>query len=165
MMAKDRSIMSSGATTTYEETVLMADGRQVTFLTTKGPLIDIHGNMTGLFGISHDVSERKKGGGSPEAQRTALSRHWRIHQLWRVGVHTRGEKYLRQRILPQARGDDTGAIFELRVGGCPAPGRCTFRPSCMERLRQKRCPLGHGKAVQGSRWSLAFPSRPWHAHP
>ncbi len=60
LMEKDHSAMIGGRTITYEDHVTTADGVPRTFLSTKGPLFDAQGNVTGLFGISRDITERKQ---------------------------------------------------------------------------------------------------------
>lgn len=60
LMALDRSIMDGGRTQTHEEELLTLDGKNLTFLVTKGPVFDHHGGIIGLFGISRDITERKR---------------------------------------------------------------------------------------------------------
>jgi PAS domain S-box-containing protein len=60
VMEGDRRVMESGATATYEETVTTAAGEKRTYLSTKGPLFDETGSVTGLFGVARDISERKR---------------------------------------------------------------------------------------------------------
>lgn len=60
VMEADRKVMSGGETMTYEDIVTTADGKQRTFLSTKGPVFDNQGCVTGLFGISRDITERKR---------------------------------------------------------------------------------------------------------
>jgi PAS domain S-box-containing protein len=60
IQAKDRAIMDSGATHTDEEHLSTFDGKEMVFLVTKGPVHDNEGQVLGLFGISHDISERKR---------------------------------------------------------------------------------------------------------
>jgi PAS domain S-box-containing protein len=55
----DREILQTGETRTYEEAVTDAAGRR-TFLTTKGPILRRDGEVVGLFGISHDITARKR---------------------------------------------------------------------------------------------------------
>jgi len=54
-----KQIIASGQTKTYEELLDTVDGQRI-FLATKGPLLDEHNNIIGLFGISHDITERKQ---------------------------------------------------------------------------------------------------------
>ena len=58
IMAEDRGVMAGGETITFEHELATAYGDR-TFLTTKGPLRDNTGKVIGLFGISHDITERK----------------------------------------------------------------------------------------------------------
>jgi PAS domain S-box-containing protein len=57
IMDRDRAVMASGATATYEELTTSA-GTTRTFLSTKGPYRDHEGRVIGLFGISRDISGR-----------------------------------------------------------------------------------------------------------
>ncbi len=56
--ARDRSAMKWTTPATFEERLTTVDGER-DFLTTKGPINGPHGNVIGLFGISHDITERK----------------------------------------------------------------------------------------------------------
>ena len=60
VMDGDRAVMKAGTQQTYEETVTTASGEKRTYLSTKGPLFDNEGRLTGLFGIARDIMERKK---------------------------------------------------------------------------------------------------------
>ena len=60
LMRQDRAVMAAGAVGTFEDTVTDAQGGKRTFQSTKGPLFDDQGNLTGIFGISRDISELKK---------------------------------------------------------------------------------------------------------
>lgn len=60
VMAADQKVITSGVTMTYEDVATTADGVQRTFLSTKGPLWDDQGCVTGMFGISRDITERKR---------------------------------------------------------------------------------------------------------
>jgi PAS domain S-box-containing protein len=52
----DLQVMAEGRTRTYQETLQTALG-PVTFLATKGPIHDADGQVTGIFGISRDITE------------------------------------------------------------------------------------------------------------
>jgi PAS domain S-box-containing protein len=54
----DRLVLESGLVRTDEYTEVK-DGRRRTFLATKGPLKDAQGAITGIFGISREITERK----------------------------------------------------------------------------------------------------------
>ncbi|PKQ21064.1 MAG: hypothetical protein CVT66_00970 [Actinobacteria bacterium HGW-Actinobacteria-6] len=56
VMAGDRRVMDSGSAQTYEEVVTDAEGITRTFLSTKGPIRDADGIVTGIFGIARDIT-------------------------------------------------------------------------------------------------------------
>ena len=60
IMAIDKTIMGSGKTQTHEETITTFSGELLIFQVTKGPMLDHNGQVSGLFGISHNITERKK---------------------------------------------------------------------------------------------------------
>jgi PAS domain S-box-containing protein len=60
IMRGDRSVMAAQAVDIFEDTFVDARGRSRIYLSTKGPLFDKHGNLSGIFGISRDVSEQKQ---------------------------------------------------------------------------------------------------------
>lgn len=57
-MKEDRGVIEGRTTLTYEETITDAHGQERTLLTTKGPLYDEEGNVSGLFGIGRDITDR-----------------------------------------------------------------------------------------------------------
>jgi PAS domain S-box-containing protein len=59
MMAKDRQIMATGIAETYEEDI-SPDETPTTFLTTKVPWRDNHGNIVGVIATTRDISDRKQ---------------------------------------------------------------------------------------------------------
>lgn len=59
IMAKDRQIITIGIAETYEENV-SNNGISGTFLTTKVPWRDAHGNILGIIAITRDISDRKQ---------------------------------------------------------------------------------------------------------
>jgi two-component system sensor histidine kinase/response regulator len=54
----DQRVVREGKVKTYEETVTTVDGVR-TYLATKGPMRDGDGRVTGVFGVSRDITERK----------------------------------------------------------------------------------------------------------
>ena len=59
LRANDRRVIAEDRINTYEETVTTVDGER-TYLAIKGPLRDGDGKVIGLFGISRDITERKR---------------------------------------------------------------------------------------------------------
>ncbi|MCX5760059.1 MAG: PAS domain S-box protein [Gemmatimonadetes bacterium] len=59
LMDADRAIMASGVTRTYEDLLTMG-GLERTVLVTKGPVRDALGAIVGVFGVSRDISARKR---------------------------------------------------------------------------------------------------------
>jgi two-component system, cell cycle sensor histidine kinase and response regulator CckA len=59
IMAADRKVVESGKTQTYEELGISA-GVARTYLSTKGPHRDSHGEIMGLLGICRDITDRKR---------------------------------------------------------------------------------------------------------
>lgn len=60
VMEADRRVMESGTTSTFEEELTSSSGETRTFLSTKGPIADDHGEVVGLFGISRDITDMKR---------------------------------------------------------------------------------------------------------
>jgi two-component system cell cycle sensor histidine kinase/response regulator CckA len=59
VMQRDRRIMAAGLAETQEED-LTANGVTRTYLATKAPYYDQHGNVGGVFGISRDITDWKR---------------------------------------------------------------------------------------------------------
>jgi len=57
IMARDQEMLQSGAVSTYEEEIARGSLTR-TFLTTKGPLRDAQGRISGIVGSSLDITER-----------------------------------------------------------------------------------------------------------
>jgi PAS domain S-box-containing protein len=72
VMEGDRAVMAGGKIVTYEENVTVASGELVTYLSTKGPLLDGQGRRIGLFGVARDVTVRKR---AEEALRQSEERY------------------------------------------------------------------------------------------
>ena len=59
-VARDRAIISRGEPEDFEEQVADGDGATREFLTTKFPLTDASGAVTGVCGISTEITERRR---------------------------------------------------------------------------------------------------------
>ncbi len=57
--ANDAGVVAADRVQSYEEELLIG-GKHLSFLATKGPLHDETGRVVGMFGISRDVSDRKR---------------------------------------------------------------------------------------------------------
>jgi PAS domain S-box-containing protein len=57
--ANDQRIIQSGVAEVLEEPIIV-NGNLRTFLSTKAPLLDVHGNIMGIVGIGHDMTDRKQ---------------------------------------------------------------------------------------------------------
>ncbi|MFZ4858134.1 MAG: PAS domain S-box protein [Desulfuromonadaceae bacterium] len=60
LMKKDHESVKEGTVVTFEETVTNLSGLEISFLVTKGPLINQEGEVFGVFGVSRDITERKQ---------------------------------------------------------------------------------------------------------
>jgi PAS domain S-box-containing protein len=83
VMAFDQRVLDSGEVLTNEDHVTTGDGRRRTFLSSRGPLLDPQGQVTGLFGISRDISDRKK---DEDALRSSEAKLRRLLESNAVGV-------------------------------------------------------------------------------
>jgi PAS domain S-box-containing protein len=61
LRANDREVLDTGHARAYEETVPDHTGEERTYLSEKFPLIDEHGHIWALGGVSTDITERKRG--------------------------------------------------------------------------------------------------------
>lgn len=62
LMEEDRTVIAAGKTMTNQEVLTDSSGKQRIFLSTKGPLFDENGHITGLFGITRDITDLKRTG-------------------------------------------------------------------------------------------------------
>lgn len=60
IMAQEQAVLTTHQTSTYEEELSLPDGRRFHFLVTKGPVRSPAGDTIGLFGIAHDITERRR---------------------------------------------------------------------------------------------------------
>jgi PAS domain S-box-containing protein len=59
IMDTDQKVLEEGSIKTYEEFATSAQGLKLTFLSTKGPILNKNGKPFGLFGITRNITERK----------------------------------------------------------------------------------------------------------
>lgn len=78
LVAIGRRVIETGVAETNEEVVTTPGGERV-FLATKGPLRDAEGRIIGIFGISRDITERK---------RAEIALHEREHLLEAIIGHS-----------------------------------------------------------------------------
>jgi two-component system sensor histidine kinase/response regulator len=78
--ANDRQVMDENRTSTYEETVATLEGER-TFLSTKGPLHDAQEAVSGMFGISRDITERKQAQAALQEKERLLLESQRIAHI------------------------------------------------------------------------------------
>ncbi|MBI2840871.1 MAG: PAS domain S-box protein [Acidobacteria bacterium] len=84
LMQADRAVMAAGEVVTCEESVTTASGEISTFLTTKGPVFDDHGNVSGVFDISRDITERKRAEEERERRREKLMHAQKMESVGRL---------------------------------------------------------------------------------
>ncbi len=60
VMHNDCVVIDEGRVKTFEEYVKVSSGEIFTFLSSKGPVYDSNGKITGTFGIARDITMRKK---------------------------------------------------------------------------------------------------------
>jgi PAS domain S-box-containing protein len=104
--ADDQRIMAAGMAETCEESVVTSQGA-FSHLTTKGPLV-IDGEVRGVFGISRDITERKRAETELRRQRDLLDRTGRLAQVggWEFDVETGQGSWT----------DETARIHDLEPG-------------------------------------------------
>lgn len=101
LMASDRVIMLAARNTTHEEFVRTLDGKEMVFLVTKGPVFDRQGTVAGLFGISREITERKRTVAALVASESALKAAQRLAGIgnwtWniRTGEHSWSDEVFR----------------------------------------------------------------------
>jgi PAS domain S-box-containing protein len=84
IMAHDRAVIAAGETQTFED-IGTAAGVTRTYLSTKGPYRDQHGQVIGLIGISHDITARKH---AEQALEEARRRYQRLLESVTSYVYT-----------------------------------------------------------------------------
>jgi len=83
----DRQVLASGEPHAFEGVATAEDGTRQAYLVTKGVYRDRSGNIVGLFGISHDITELRSAQQTLEQTREAL---FRSQKMEAVGQLTGG---------------------------------------------------------------------------
>ncbi len=89
IQARDQAVIQTGTTLTTEEHLTMPDGRQRTFLVTKGPVYDDQGQISGLFGLSRDVSAMVEAQAALQDKQALLDRMSTLAKVGGWGIDTR----------------------------------------------------------------------------
>ena len=107
IMANDQQVMAADEVRTYEDPLTTADGVS-TYMATKGPLHDADGNVIGLFGISRNITRRKRAEEVLRKSENMLNTAQRIARLgsWELDIANN--------VL--AWSDETFRIFEVDPG-------------------------------------------------
>jgi len=90
LMARDREIMESGTVSNHEEQVVTLSGESLIFLVAKGVIRDREGQVTGLYGISRDVTKARRDQEQLRRHRVMLQRTSRLAKIggWEFDPHT-----------------------------------------------------------------------------
>ena len=106
VMANDSAVMASGQRQELEEEVTDAQGRVRLWLSTKTPMRDAKGLVSGLVGLSVDITERK----SAEAKLRQLNETLELQVAERTRTLVEAEARQRQGQKIEAIGQLTGGI-------------------------------------------------------
>lgn len=90
LMLKDRATLHSAQPQTHEEHLVTQQGDALVFLVTKGPVFDKNGNISGLFGISRDITQRQQAQEVLQASEAAMRNAQQLAHVgnWQWDVQT-----------------------------------------------------------------------------
>ncbi|HPS86335.1 MAG TPA: PAS domain S-box protein, partial [Spirochaetota bacterium] len=60
IMKGDRKVIDEGRVQILDEMITVPSGEVRTFLSTKGPIFETNGEKKGIFGVAHDITQRKQ---------------------------------------------------------------------------------------------------------
>jgi PAS domain S-box-containing protein len=156
---KDRTLMAEGTMLVCEEVIVDGSGNQHVVFATKGPIRDGAGNVTGMFGIARDITDRKKG---EEAVR-ASERHLRrvLDSLFVfVGVVTPdGTLVETNRAALEASGVEAGDVVGRPFDEAPP---WSWSPQARQQLREA---IARAAAGEASRCDVQIMLRDGVLHP
>ena len=142
VMRNDAQVMAENRTRSYEEELLTAEGLR-TFLATKGPLLGPDGRVIGMFGISRDITERKRGESALQESEAAMRTLLAAMADGMFVAQDRRVVFCNP-ALPALLGRAPEDCVELPIADFVAP---EFLPLVMQRYEQR---VGDGPEPEGS---------------
>ncbi len=154
VMRNDAQVMAENRTRTYEEMLQTPDGMR-TFLATKGPLHGPDGRVAGMFGMSRDITERKRAESALQESEAAMRA---LLGAMADGMFVAQERCLVfcNAALPALLGRTPEECANLPLEALVAP---EFLPMALQRYEQR---IGNGPEPEGN-YELQFLHRDGHA--
>jgi len=87
---QDQAVLRTGATITDEEHLIFLNGQRRTFLVTKGPIRDEQGQLSGLFGLSRDITDLMAAQAALKEKQSLLDRMSTLAKVggWAIDLDT-----------------------------------------------------------------------------
>ncbi len=118
IMERDRSVLQSGETRSFEQVFRLA-GVDRTFFTTKGPFRDASGRQIGVLGVSRDFTDRKRTEEEVRLSQQKLSIHFEHTPLavveWDVQFRVTAWNSSAERIFGYSRAEAVGQYASFIV--------------------------------------------------
>src|SRR5256714_1522007 len=131
----DRKVLSTGIAQAFEGTATGEGGTTQAYLVTKGVCRDPQGNIIGIYGISHDITELKRANETLDQTREAL---FRAQKMEAVGQLTGGIAHDFNNILAVILGNIDLLAFQFRGND-----------AAQELIETVRRATMHGKSLTG----------------